>query len=169
MKFDLFSLYSTKYAQWMSIAFILIFSIFIIAEWCTLIFSSVTKPSLPQTAEEVKVMAKQNSSTALLNSPLFGVYVPNNLNETSVKKSMLNVTVMGILFANKIGDSQVIIRSASGDEKTYKSGDKIPGGAVIKRIMASGILVEREGALESLSLTKSELIFEPVAKPMKGE
>jgi general secretion pathway protein C len=169
MKFDLFSLYSTKYAQWMSIAFILIFSILIIVQWCSLIFSSVTKPSLPQVAEEVQVSTQQNSTNALLNSALFGVYVPNNLSETSVKKSMLNVTVVGILFANNLSDSQVIIRSASGDEKTYRLGDKIPGGALIKRIMASGILVEREGALESLSLTKSELNFEPVAKPMKGE
>ena len=169
MKFDPSSLFSTKYAQWMSIVFILMFSLLIIVEWSTLIFSSITRPPLPAIAEEAHIMNKKNSSNALLHSALFGVYVPNNLNDTSVKKSMLNVTLVGILFANQINESQVIIRSASGDERIYKLGDKIPGGAVIKRIMASGILVEREGTLESLSLTKSELIFEPVAKPLKGE
>lgn len=32
--------------------------------------------------------------------------------------------------------------------------------------MATGILVDRRGTLESLSLPKNELIFEPAAKPL---
>ena len=51
----------------------------------------------------------------------------------------------------------------------YKIGDKIPGGAIIKRIMAGGVLAERNGALESLSLPKNDLTFEPVAKPLQEE
>ncbi len=46
--------------------------------------------------------------------------------------------------------SQIILRSASGDEKTYGVGDKIPGGAVIKRVTESGVLVEHDGSLERL-------------------
>jgi general secretion pathway protein C len=167
MKFDLHAFFSTKYAQWISIALILFFSILIIAEWSTLFFFPVTKQAVPETTNELPMMAKQSSSDAILHSSLFGVYVSNNL--SSVKKSMLNVTLVGILFATKMDASQVIIRSANGEEKTYKLGDTIPGGAVIKRIMASGILVERHGAIESLSLPKNELIFEPVAKPLKEE
>ncbi|KTC88483.1 type II secretion system protein N [Legionella cincinnatiensis] len=163
MKFDLLALLTAKYAQWVVIALISLFSLLIISEWSTLFFSAnVQSPS--ETINEVQVTKAQNSFDALLHSSLFGVYVSNNL--SSIKKSMLNVTLVGILFANKINDSQVIIRSANGDEKTYKIGDTVPGGAVIKRIMATGILVDRRGTLESLSLPKNELLFEPTAKPL---
>lgn len=167
MKFDLHALFSAKYAQWIIIAFISLFSILIITEYATLIFSPITIHAAPEATKEMPVIPKQNSFDAILHSSLFGVYVSNNL--SSIKKSMLNVTLVGILLAHKINNSQVIIRSATGEERTYKLGDTIPGGAVIKRIMTSGILVERNGALESLSLPKNELIFEPVAKPLKGE
>jgi general secretion pathway protein C len=100
---------------------------------------------------------------------LFGIYVPSDLNEGAVKKSMLNVTLVGILLADKDSESQVIIRSASGEEKTYKIGDKIPGDASVERIMAWGVLVEHNGTLESLSLPKNDLVFEPVPKPLKEE
>ncbi len=166
MKFDLHALLSARYAQWLIIALISLFSILIITEYASLIFPGSAQ-SVPEITEEMPVVAKQNSFDAILHSSLFGVYVSDNL--SSIKKSMLNVTLVGILFANKITDSQVIIRSANGEENTYKLGDTIPGGAVIKRIMASGILVERNGALESLSLPKNELTFEPVAKPLEGE
>ncbi|MBI2785858.1 MAG: general secretion pathway protein GspC [Legionella longbeachae] len=169
MKFDLHFLVSAKYARWIAIALISLFSILILVECSSLMLSPLNLRPLPESKKEVQVIAKQNTNQAILHTSLFGVYVSKNLNESSVKKSMLNVTLVGILYANKIKNSQVIIRSASGEERTYKLGDKIPGDAVIKRIMMNGILVERQGALESLSLPKNELIFEPVAKPLKEE
>lgn len=170
MKFDFHFLFSAKYAQWISIALISFFSILILAECSALIFLPMnTKSVLPKTNENLKVIAKQNSLDALLHSSLFGVYVPNHLNESDVRKSMLNVTVVGILLETHANDSQVIIRAAGGDEKNYKLGDEIPGGAVIKRITPTGILVERHGTLESLSLPKNGLTFEPVAPPLKEE
>ena len=101
--------------------------------------------------------------------PLFGVYVSKDLNEKDIKKSVLNVTLVGVLLASKEKYSQVIIRSVQGQEKIYKLGDEIPGGAAIKRIMANSVWVERDGQLESLSLPKNNLTFEPVAKPLRGE
>lgn len=167
MKFDLHYLLSAKYAQWVSIALISLFSMLIVIEFSNLRFSPVNIPKIPE--KNIAITAKKNSFESILHSSLFGVYVSNDLNENSVKKSMLNVTLVGILFADKKGDSQVIISSANGEEKTYKVGDTIPGDAVIKRIMASGVLVERHGTLESLSLPKNELTFEPVAKPLQEE
>ncbi|EHL32081.1 type II secretion system protein N [Legionella drancourtii] len=167
MKFDLHYLLSAKYAQWISLALIVLFSALIIIECSALRFSPVSAPAVQE--KNIRVSTKSDSFESILNSSLFGVYVPNDLNESSVKKSMLNVTLVGILFADKMDDSQVIIRSAKGEEKTYRIGDTIPGDAVVKRIMASGVLVERHGALESLSLPKNELTFEPVAAPLKEE
>jgi general secretion pathway protein C len=169
MKFDIHYLFSAKYAKWIIISLISLFSLLIIFEYLTLFFPLTQTAVLSDSNKNFPTKTKSDSSDYILNSSLFGVYVPNDLNEDNVKKSMLNVTLVGILLGDKTEDSQVIIRSAGGEENTYKIGDKIPGGAVIKRIMAGGVLVERNGALESLSLPKNDLTFEPVAKPLQEE
>ncbi|MCL5271787.1 MAG: general secretion pathway protein GspC [Gammaproteobacteria bacterium] len=169
MKFDIHYLLSARYAKWIIISLISLFSILIIFEYASLFFPSQQSGTRSEMVSDLDGSAKQDSFSSILNTSLFGVYVPNDLNEESVKKSMLDVTLVGILMADKMENSQVIIRSSSGEEKTYKLGDKIPGGASIKRIMAGGVLVERNGNLESLSLPKNDLIFEPVAKPLKEE
>jgi len=169
MKFDLQYFISAKYAQWISLALIVLFSLLIIVECSQLILSPMTVKPLSETDKNLLVKHERDTFDYLLHSSMFGVYLPNDLNETSVKKSMLNVTLAGIMFADTVEDSQVIIRSSSGEEKTYRQGDLIPGGAIIKRIMANGILVERHGTLESLSLPKNKITFEPVAKPLKED
>ena len=169
MRFDLHYLLSAKYAQWIVIALISFLSLLIITEFASLRFSPLSTQEASEAAKPPSSVTKENTFKSILKSSLFGVYVSNDLNTSTVKKSLLNVTLVGILFADKLEDSQVIIRGSNGEERTYKVSDKIPGDAVIKRIMADGVLVEREGELESLSLPKNELTFEPVPKPLKGE
>lgn len=167
MKLDMHYLFTAKYAKWIIISLISLFSVLILVEWVSLIYSPKRLSMSAPTDKSTEIGGKQNSFDFILNSSLFGVYVPNDLN--SVKKSMLNVTLVGIMLADNIDESQVIIRSASGDEQTYKIGDSIPGEALIKRITAGGVLVERNGVLESLSLPKNDLDFEPAAKPLTEE
>jgi len=169
MKFDSHYLFSAKYARWIISSVIAVFSLLIIYEFSTLLFSFNKGTPKAQMDTNLVIANNENSLNYILNSSLFGVYVPNDLSDDNVKKSMLNVTVVGILLADKTEDSQVIIRSAGGDEKTYNVGDKIPGGVLIKRIMAGGVLVEHNGSLESLSLPKNDLTFEPIAKPLIEE
>lgn len=111
---------------------------------------------------------KQNSNPAeerkYLQTPLFGVYVPKNLNDGDVKRSMLNLKVVGVMFAARESDSQVIIRNENGHEQLFRVGDHLAGGVLIKRITLDGVLVVHNGELESLSLPKNELIFEPPSK-----
>ncbi|TAL61544.1 MAG: general secretion pathway protein GspC, partial [Legionella sp.] len=134
--------------------------------WGSFFFSS-SVPQVSSQDETSLAPIKENSYKPLLNASLFGIYMPNDLN--SVKKSMLDVTLVGILFANNLEDSQVIIKAANGDELNYKLGDSIPGDATIKKITANGVLVERNGILESLSLPKNALTFEPAAEPLEEE
>ncbi len=103
-----------------------------------------------------------------LNTTFFGYYVPKNLSDADVKQSMLDLTVVGILFAESEEASHVIIRAAGGREQTFGVGDALPGGAIIKRITSNGVLIGRNGALESLSLQKNALTFEPPAKPLRN-
>lgn len=122
-----------------------------------------TSPQNNSLPKKIKLIAApQKLSTNLF---FFGDYVPTN--DAEIKHSMLNVQVVGIMFANNENDSRVIIRSARGSEEMFRVGDAIPGGAIIKRIMASGIVVLRNGELERLSLPKNELFFESSIKRLR--
>ena len=169
MRLDIHYLWSSKHARWIVIGLLCFFTVLILAQWVFLFSSSgpSIEPIGIKTTEKNKI--KQDSLKILLTSTMFGEYVPSNLNEPYVKKSMLDVSVSGVMFSDKPGESQVIIRSSNGQEKTYKVGDSLPGGVVIKRITADGVLVEHGGVLESLSLPKNDLIFEPPLKPLKEE
>lgn len=98
-----------------------------------------------------------------LATPFFGEYVPNDID---VKESRLNLKVVGILFSSQERQSFIIIHTEGAGDKSFHVGDSLPGGAIIKRINPDGVLVERNGALESLSLPKNELIFEAQPKPL---
>ena len=110
-----------------------------------------------------------SSHSAPFTVALFGDYVPINLSEADIKQSMLDVELVGIMYSANEKESQVIIRAGGGEEKSYLIGDTLPGGAVIKRISEKGVVVLHNGALESLSLPKNELIFEAPAKPLIEE
>ena len=125
------------------------------------------------TERAVRVPAKRvdvnrESLGAGINRSFFGDYVPTNLNDAGVKESMLDLTLVGIMFGTTEKASHVIIRSSGGHEQPFSVGDSLPGGAVIKRITPDGVLVMRNGTLESLSLPKDALTFEPPAKPLEG-
>ena len=128
--------------------------------------------SVDQIKTETKPLNLSNNQEPIRpNSPvfrvaLFGDYVPLNLSEADIKQSMLDVQVVGILFAAKENESQVILRVGGGKEEPYSVGDSLPGGAIIKRISSEGIVVLHNGALESLSFPKNELIFDKPAKPL---
>ncbi len=83
-----------------------------------------------------------------------------------LKRSMLNLTIVGIIFDKHNKKSYAIIRMASGEEKTFHVGDKLTEDVLIKRITVDGILINRNGMLESLSLPKENLIFEAFPKPL---
>ena len=115
---------------------------------------------------EASIKAKVHVSTARLNTPFFGDYVPKNLDDGNIKQSMLDLKVVGIMYDKSEVASHVIIRSSGGLEQTFNQGDTLPGGAIIKRITPDGVLIGRNGSLESLSLPKNALIFDAPAKPL---
>lgn len=114
-----------------------------------------------------KIKAEQALLTVGLNAAFFGGYVPKTLNDSGVKQSMLDLTVVGIMFADDGSESHVIIRDPTGRDKTYYVGDSLPGGAVIKGITLDGVLIQQKGSLESLRFPKNALIFESPAKPLE--
>lgn len=116
------------------------------------------------------VTISSNDSSQLeksLNMPLFGKFISKEDRKLPIKRTTLNVNLVGVLFSPQKQNSYVIIRTADRKELVFKMGDTIPGGAIIKKITTDGVLVERDGVLESLSLPKNELIFDAPPKPLK--
>ena len=103
---------------------------------------------------------------SITKHPLFGEYVPSNLDAAGVRQSMLNLKVVGIVFAENENDSLAILQRENGQEHFFRVGDELLGGGVIKRITVEGVLILRDGELERLSLPKDELNFEAPAQPM---
>lgn len=122
--------------------------------------STINTPFLNERTSQQQVKDEMK-----LRWPLFGEYLPKQFGDMQVKRSTLDLQVVGILYSTHAEDSQVILRTASGTEQPYKVGDTLLGGATIKQILADGVLVMHNGELESLSLPKNKLIFEP---PPKG-
>lgn len=168
MKLDSSYFLSAQQARWIIVFLISLFSLLTLWEVSRLFWSIDSEIPASSTKELAKPVT-DNSLDELARSSLFGVYISNDLTSDNVRKSMLNITLVGILLGNTPEDSQVIIQMSNGEEKNYKIDEQIPGGALIKKIMAGGILVEHNGALESVTLPKSELIFEPVAKPLRND
>lgn len=114
------------------------------------------------------VDSPKNTTLDALNTAFFGEYVPKNISDADVKRSMLRFTVVGIMYANHQENSHVIIRTKGGHEKSFNVGDSLPGDVIIKRITPDGVLIRHNGALESLSLPKNTLTFEAPAKPLRS-
>lgn len=119
------------------------------------------------TNQEDAVVLESKTMALALQHPIFGDYVPKNLDAAGIRQSMLNLTVVGVIFAAVEHDSQVLLQKPNGEELFFHVGEDVPGGGVIKRITAEGVLVLRDGVLERLSLPKEELNFEASAMPLE--
>ena len=110
---------------------------------------------------------QQSSAQQALKIPVFGEYIPKALVDLDVKPSGLDLSLVGIVFSRDAKHSMAIISSPEHPAKPYSTGDLVPGGAKIKQITPDGVVLEREGELESLSLPKNELMFESIPEPLQ--
>lgn len=166
MKFDSSYFWSARYAKWIIFTMVAIFGLLIVFEIGSYFtFQNTINQPPPKTTQTTPTIQTE-ANIHQLGTTLFGKYVPQDLTSTEIKVSKLNIEVVGILFAKNEKESQVTIKTSNGEENTYSVGDTIPGDAVIKRIMPNGLLVEYNGAIESLSFPENRLSFEPVPKPL---
>jgi general secretion pathway protein C len=170
MKFDSSYLWSPRNAKWIILSLFAVLALLIVIEvgsvftfhyWVnTTVLTEVKTPTPP---------VKPISVVENFDTELFGNYISPDMSTANVQESKLKLELVGILYSEKKEDSQVIIRSADGEEQHYKIGDKIPGNVIIKQIMADGVFVEHNGVLESLKLPENELTFEPPPKSINED
>ncbi|MCR9192646.1 MAG: general secretion pathway protein GspC [Gammaproteobacteria bacterium] len=121
---------------------------------------SQSKPTMSKKSEAIQ---------KTLGAQIFGDYTPKNLVDLDMKPSGLNLTLVGVVFSPQPQESQAIIKLPNGNARTFSLGDQVSGGAKIKQITPDGVVLERDGELESLSLPKNALTFEPLPKPLKED
>ena len=121
-------------------------------------------PSLDSQSKSKRT--RQSTIQQTLNIPIFGEYITEALNDLNVKPSGLDLTLVGIVFSPDTEKSMAIIAVPGSESQSFSTGDSLPGGVVIKQITPDGVVLKHDGELESLSLPKNDLIFEPMPKPL---
>ena len=102
----------------------------------------------------------------ILNCPLFGDFVPENLSGMTIKRSLLHLKLIGVVMSADEKKSHVILEMPNKKERVFYLGDQVPGGAVIQKITADEIFVVRNGEVERLSLPEKGLSFGSLPKPL---
>jgi len=126
-------------------------SLCLVFEWSATLLHIHNQSKVNFAAAQPVLSSHQDLHPKHAESPvLFGKYVPKQ----TVKQSMLNLVIVGILLDNQEMASKVIIRTPSGREVSFKKGDIVPGGARILNITAESVLLDYQGSLERLELPK---------------
>ena len=77
--------------------------------------------------------------------------------QSALPETKLNLVLRGVLAVADKKRAQAIIAQPNGDEQSYGVGDSLPGGAVLKEIKATSVILLRNHQFETLSLPKLDL------------
>lgn len=85
-----------------------------------------------------------------------------NLQDTpsahEMKETEQQLELTGILASSSTQAAQALIRSNDGLESTYGIDSILPGGVLLKQIHADHVILEHNGVLEKLVLTRREVV-----------
>ena len=134
----------------------------ILARWTWLLLpASPTAPS---------VIAPAPSANAPATSPLTNISsarlwgTPPVVAAPSVTQdTRLPLSLRGVLSGQMDGESLAMIEASSSGTKVYRTGDSLPGGAILKDVLIDHVLIERAGLIERLALPRQNL--NPQAMP----
>lgn len=130
----------------------------ILARWTWLL--------LPVTLTASSVIAPAPSANAPATSPLASISsarlwgTPPVVAAPSVTQdTRLPLSLRGVLS----GEGLAMIEASSSGTKVYRTGDSLPGGAILKDVLIDHVLIERAGLIERLALPRQNL--NPQAMP----
>ena len=131
-----------------------------------LVLASITWDAVSQSKVKSANYAKQNITpirkrqtetyrvNTITGANLFGDASPAPVQQV-VKKTTLNLKLQGILWATDEKIARAIITSGSKKSQFYSVGEEIKGsGASIQEIRSNEVVLDRNGAAESLELNK---------------
>ncbi len=160
-------LLSTEWGRRSGLAAIAVFSLFLVVTLIEIPFTwhsdykstqaPVTKAAQP-VADQTIALIKQ-----LPDQHLFG--------ESAIKTANLPITslqlhLIGVVEANPESASSVIISAAGQPGKVYRTGDNLASDVRIKTITRDGVILENDGHMEKLPLSRPPLTFQGMPKSM---
>ena len=144
---------------WLNIFFIL----FIAKSAASLTWLILTPASEYKTVVSDRGVLAQPSSQARLNSVsrlhLFGVARGGaDIKSVNIKKTSLRLVLKGVFASTNPSQAFAIIsESTTAKGRTFKVGERLPGGAVLHEVRATEVILNRNGRLESLPLPQKKL------------
>ncbi|MBD9361120.1 type II secretion system protein N [Methylomonas fluvii] len=89
---------------------------------------------------------------------LFGQSPNSELDNDAVMQTQSQLKLLGIMFLSKNPENASgIIQTDDGQQKKYKLGEELPGGAVLQSVEADRVLLKRGERRESLLLKKDSV------------
>lgn len=144
-----------------------LFAVLTVGVWGRYFWPSQAVPFAQGSTPLVSAKPPLNAKAHVFTRALFGEYL--SLEDGRIGRSSLDLTIEGIIYSSIQKDALVSLRGSSGDVKVYAVGDKLPGGAVIKKILKDSVVVQYRGKLERISLPVNELRFDKPLKPLFEE
>lgn len=75
----------------------------------------------------------------------------------SAPETRLNLTLRGLVALESKDAALAIIAQSGGEERRYRVGEKVPGGALLYEIHADRVILERGGRFETLTLPREKM------------
>jgi general secretion pathway protein C len=69
-------------------------------------------------------------------------------------ETRLSLTLKGIVALSEGGQGRALIAAGSAEEKVYKVGDVVSGGAVLHEVLVDKVILKRGGRFETLTLPR---------------
>lgn len=97
---------------------------------------------------------------ALIELTMFGEPDPANepdsmdLANVEAPETQLNLSLRGVLATADESVARAIIAAGDGDDKSYRVGDTIGSGAILRAVYPDRVILERSGELETLRLPR---------------
>jgi general secretion pathway protein C len=112
-------------------------------------------PSSP-TASATRPTQAVRYDTRIAKLHLFGQSdAPQAQEALEAPETRLNLTLRGV-YATPGEDAMAIIAAGGANEKLYRVGDTIAGGATLKAVYPNRVILQRGARIETLSLPKGE-------------
>ncbi|MGD9889201.1 MAG: type II secretion system protein N [Halothiobacillaceae bacterium] len=128
----------------------------ILARWTWLL--------LPVTPTEPSVITPAPSANAPATSPLASISsarlwgtAPAVAASSVTQDTRLPLSLRGVLSGQMDGESLAMIEASGSGTKVYRTGDSLPGGAILKDVLIDHVLIERAGNIERLPLPRQNL------------
>ncbi len=136
---------------------------------------------LSQDASLLVATAFPQGSRAEKASGLDGVAALHLLGETSTieeapvaqvidaPETRLSLTLKGIVAVSAAAEGRALIAEGSAEEKVYKVGDALSGGAVLHEVLSDKVILKRGGRFETLTLPRERALQTDATSPAKTQ